>query len=201
MMPTNEELLTHRAVSMTAAPAEWDALREIGTDDPDVWRRVVRALEDECRLRHGVRASVESADAVELPDLDVTPARRTPRRPSSGWLAAAVIAIAWLVHDRAEVAVRSSLATGDVAVHPTIDPTETAAPDAELARGEVIGELPTMLLATRPSATGEGVDVICLRRTLERVEVDQLFRLATDEHGAPTPSPIAWTPVDMTEQM
>lgn len=197
MMPTNEELLTHRAVSMTAVPADWESLRVIGDGDPDVWRRVALALEDECRLRHGVADRVEVADAIDLPPVVTAPAHRAPRRPSTGWLAAAVIAIAWLVHDRATVDLHRAPPAIDRAERTPFEPDAPTPP----ARGEVIAELPTMMLSTRPSADGEGVDVICLRRTLERVEVDQLYRLATDEHGAPTPNPIAWTPATPTEQM
>ncbi|MBI4880231.1 MAG: hypothetical protein HY812_11325 [Planctomycetes bacterium] len=73
--------------------------------------------------------------------------------------------------------------------------------DLRLVSNGVLGELPSTMLETRPSADGQGYEVIRLRRTLERLHVDRIFRLAEDEHGNAVPVPAQWTPPLVTERM
>lgn len=65
-----------------------------------------------------------------------------------------------------------------------------AAEPAPRAAAAVVEELPPLMLDSFPAADGGGVDVVYLRRVVERVRVDECYRLAADEHGRPAAVPV-----------
>ena len=65
-----------------------------------------------------------------------------------------------------------------------------------LAAETVVGELPRLMVQARSIAGREEVEVIYIRRTLERVLVKKAYRLVVDESGQPFT-----VPADLTAYM
>jgi hypothetical protein len=157
MNAATEELLISRAVDGAASPEDWRALEALAARDPEVWPRLLAALQAEQALRSEVAASLAAADAVELPGTDAAglvdpdapasppagigaaPAGRLRRfrLPTwTGWAAAAALALAWAglggaFAARAGRGGEDGLAAGSTRERP--DPGAAAAPDSPLA--------------------------------------------------------------------
>ena len=59
----------------------------------------------------------------------------------------------------------------------------TATSGVEDAR--VLGELSRVVVRAQPTEDGRGVEVVYVRRVLERKVVDELYQITEDEHGMP----------------
>ncbi len=198
-----EEVLIHRAIELTASAADWADLDAAALRDPAVLQRLASALQDEGDLRRGVEERLAAAERVALPQAK---ARRLPRAPAwLGWAAAAALALIWSASGFLDEPAKHASPLRDAG-----SPAPERGPalagdgvlsldDLRLVSNDTLGELPSMMLETRPAADGRGYEVIRLRRTLERLHVDQIFRVAEDEHGNAVPA--QWTPPVLSERM
>ena len=190
MTETREEILIGRALDRTADAADWVALRDLASRDADVWGRLAADLEAEGRVVDELRGALDRAAEVELPA--AAPGRGTQTWTRwLGWAAAAAMLLGWLGDRTPSPPPERPATPGETVV---------AAPPAAPA-GDVVTELPSRMLDTRPAPDGVGFEVLVLRRTVERRHVDALYRLAEDEHGASAPVPVRWTSPSNDERM
>ena len=98
----------------------------------------------------------------------------------SGWMAAAVLALIWMATDP-----RMKQGYEDA---PRENIAKSAEPDApkkaELAN-HVVRELPNVIVETRPIPGSDQVEVVYLRRVIERAIVSDAYTVARDEMGQP----------------
>ncbi len=176
---TTEEILLSRAVDRAASAEDWHKLQDLSARDSAVWQRLAETL----------RAETARALAVQnvlgtLPEESTTlprPRSVARRRWLQGLATAVLVLVTWVVA-RGTVDDPQTPIQGDSRERSASDllreyvrrTTET---------GQHVRELPLATLATRPVEGGGGLEVIYVRRLLERVRVDRAVRLGRDEHG------------------
>lgn len=183
MEPNREELLIHRVVEGAAEPSDWSELELLARADSGVWERLADAIRIEGALRNAVDDAVAAADAVELP-LSSTPHGKAPLAVSSwlGWAAAVVIAALWIGTGSAPESSIDDRSGSDVA-HADSQAAFEQYCTLGLEEGRVIGVLPSTVMKTRPGSDGRSIEVLYVRRTLERTVVDEMYELNQDESG------------------
>ncbi len=170
----HDDLLIHRAVSLTADDADWDAIERRRGEDPALDRALVAALRDQgalARAAIGLETIAASVEASAETPARARAAALIPRVfPWAGWIAAAVLAAVALIPDGA--------------------PAAPASPSPVPA---LATELPRILLETRRDPSGR-VEVLYLQPILERETLDGLFEVGIDDLGRPVPTPVdlAW---------
>ena len=60
-------------------------------------------------------------------------------------------------------------------------------------QGTVLAELPHRVMDTRLAPDGHSVDVVYVRRWVERATIDRVFEIGHDERGNPTSIPVSPT--------
>lgn len=182
---TREEQLISRVVDGDASTADWTELELLAHADAAVWERLAGSLHTEARLRNAVDEALSIADEVELHGPPSTISRLRPWLAGSGWAAAAVMIISWLIHTVSGPA--------DLPLEPagprSLEEYVRAGHDA----GRIVGVLPTQVLRAVPAADGENLDVIYLRGWLERAAVKELYEVGENEAGMATSIPVSWT--------
>ncbi len=202
---TEKHKLISRIVDREDRPNDWATLDGVATQDPAAWRDLLFALRDDAEVRHAVGAHLAVADDIVLP-AGSAGARNgwgaSALLAATGWLAAVVLAVLWL---GSTLLWGDSPAAGTDALADLLKPTEagqgaeaTAAMFAadEAVADQVMGELPRLMVQVRPIAGREEIEVLYVRRTLERVLVKKAYQLKVDESGH------AFTvPADLTSYM
>ncbi len=190
------QILVSRVIEPDATAKEWDELTAAAEADPQLWRRTVKTLRDQQALTRAVNASVAIAQGVSSrpvsqPGRDVEVDRSPLGRPQlfrwSGWAVAALVALAW-------VSGLSNFRSNGTMNAGFVPSTLTAAEHLEnyytqgRREGRVFDEVPEKILVQiRPSPTGDGVEIIYIRQTLERTTVPGLYQYqGEDESGRPT---------------
>ena len=176
---TTEEILLSRAVDRAASVEDWRELQELSARDTTVWQRLAETLHAETALARAVDNVFEQLPAEPR----TLPRPRSSRRLWLQGLAAAVLVLGtWVV-------ARSTADDPPQAPIQGQGMEERSAKDLlrEYVRrttetGRHVRELPLTTLATR-RLEGGGLEVIYLRRLLERSRVDRAVRLGRDEHG------------------
>ncbi|MFQ5654126.1 MAG: hypothetical protein ACE5GW_05275 [Planctomycetota bacterium] len=198
MQATQEELLLSRVVDGRAGRADWAELELVGRADPAVWRRLGQALRCEATLRGSLDDALGAAESVELPGRRAAVAPRSSRGliGALGWIAALLCLSlwGWSLH-RAPAASRAP-----VPLQPR-EPVTALSADAALENyltigreeGRILGELPAVIVETRPAGDGDALQVFYLRRLIERATVDEIYELGADEAGIPTRIPVPLT--------
>lgn len=198
--------LIERIIAREATPADWAELAACADIDDMIWARLNAALVTEDSVRSAAAWAAARSEHIDLPvEGASTPQRRTPVRFApiasritawSGWAAAAVIALGFLGWLSGHSGVRRPSAPD----REVMTPTELSAVDAlaqyrraGLAEGIIIEELPLLTVRTRLAPEGAGVEVLYLRRIIERTFVDEnhVVTLASDEHGRTVTVPAA----------
>lgn len=209
----DRDLLISRVVDGVARDADWKALDTIAFDDQSVWRDLAQAQRQQACLAQAVEESIASSSMIELPD--EAPALHFPSRQQAwwirrwaGWVAAAVLGVAWVSSVRLgtnQVTPGGNgpniadLGGGVVEKGSRLVKNAADALNAYFDKGaeekRVLGEMPTkVLLQTRPAADGKGYEVYFVRQIVERVEVPDLRMLSTDEFGNVRPTEIEVRP-------
>ncbi len=172
-----EDRLLTRIVDRAATPREWDALEELAGREPAAWQRLHAALRDDLVLKSTCAPLLAAADRVDLPaGLPVPRPARGGWFTTLGWAAALFFAALWLGDPPAPAL--------------TPPPRGIDATAAGYGRGEIVDELPPDVVEMRAVDNGQ-IEVVLIRRTLERTRVDSVFELAEDEMGQPRPQPIS----------
>ncbi len=190
-----EALLIHRAIERLATDDDWRELDVAAATDSDLWRRLGEQLRDECLLASEGRASVAVADTVELPVVATARIRpmRALRSAFTGWVVAAAVIALWVgtILDRG-----GNAPDRPGRVPPTIPRAGSFEDEPSLLRVSNDGntsasEMPRVLVnATR---SGDGYELLYLRRSFERVRVPMLYDTAHDENGNAAAVPVSLT--------
>lgn len=196
MHPNREEILIGRVTDGEASPSDWQELESLAAIDATVWTRLAAAQRRHAELERAVDDALTIAELVEAPEFLADSGVRLSMRWRSyaGWAAAAAVALAWAGASRFNIA--SGPAGGQMS---TLAPVSLMNPDELMNRyldegkreGRVLAELPMVMVESRPLADGQGSDVIYLRQVLERVRVQDVYRMGEDDLGRPTPLPVA----------
>lgn len=194
--PDRQDLLISRAVDGVAAAEDWAELERAGAADPSVWQRLGSAVRDQSALSAAVEERIGAADSVELPGALVRAQYefRVRLRSWSGWAAAAVIGLSWLgaanwitLDALPSAGVQSASLGAALTPDEVLDQYRTTG----LEEGRYLGELPMVMVETRPTPDGAGMEVIYLRQLLERAVVGELYELGMDEQGQPAALPVS----------
>ena len=188
MEPTRDELLIHRVVESMAQPSDWSELEMLARSDSAVWERLADAIRIEGALRSVLDDAVSVADDIELPSAGVTrvSARKSGLLSWSGWAAALVLAFLWLgtgTDPASDTGASSSIAHADS--------QEALEQYFELGReeGRVLYALPSTVMTTWPAVDGKSLEVLYVRRVLERTVVSEMYEVNQDETGQLTSVP------------
>ncbi|RMD62080.1 MAG: hypothetical protein D6824_07225 [Planctomycetota bacterium] len=182
------ELLLSALVDGVATPAQRARFESLATSDPRLWRLLAEAHRVERALQEGMRGIAATTAAVEAP------VAQTPRRRSAGpslarilisslgWATAAALGLAW------------GFTTPPTARTPA---ASTVSADALLQRyaeqgraeGRFLRELPQQLVSVKPLPDGS-LDVVYMRRLLERQRVRAVYTEGVNERGETVPVPL-----------
>lgn len=201
----NEDLLIHRAVSLNAAPTDWDSLEAMSERDPEVWHRVAQALRDEGELTHAVETRTDVADS--------TGPFRSRRRgigfgAASGWFAAAAIAACWFttLMQAGPAVLPGASRPGTVREADEMPGVPGLVSNGGASHGmgaaTPVSTLPDVLLGTQRAADGDGYEITVMKRSVEKVRVKDLFQLqrGQDELGNPATLPVRFPAMNGTEK-
>lgn len=188
-------LLILRAAEDRCTEQDWTRLEAMAKAEPGLWHEVVLTRRDAAALEQSVREQIESAMHVDIPAEEHMVLRLTQRSRAvatwAGWAAAAVIGLAWLgVPMAAPQSGTRGGPSGQAPQSAGLFSSASQALDEYLKRGKadgnVVQQIPTkVLLDAKPSADGNGYDVLYMRQILERAKVPDLYKLSTDEWGEP----------------
>jgi hypothetical protein len=181
MNPEREALLLSRIVDRMADDTDFDQIGRIASEDPGVWERLGLTLRDDASLR-GALSSAVAACPVELAlpaPRSVRSSRRLLRLVGAGLVAGLAFAAGHLT-GRAPAGTVPSTADQLFAEYVRVGADQ----------GRVLEQLPMVPVASHPAQDGRTMEVVFVRRLLERAVVDKAFRLGTDEHGRVTPAEV-----------
>jgi hypothetical protein len=194
--------LINRVVDQEASEADWKALHTLAEADPQVWRELAQAQREHAAMSAAVERELACADRVEVAGHEHYSVSLTERfrvvTTWSGWVAAAVLALAWggLVDlgtwtGRPESGSSASIgpAPGMVTI-PANDPSQ--AYDLFITEGRrqglVLGELPGSVIDVEVDANGNATSMIYLLQVAVKKDVDNLYVYSKNELGLPDPS-------------
>jgi len=199
---TRDRLVT-RLIDGMASPDDWQHLRHLASSDPDRHARLLDEIERtqqiDAALSETVARQLDAACSVAPPSPERPQATLRLVRAWSGWAVAAALALMWSVLSPG--AGMGSLGDVQRAGVPVI-PASGVAPDEEASvdqafdqyvrlgteSGRVLEVDPELrVVESTPLADGSGVEVVYVRRVLERVIVDEVYRKTTDELGRVVP--------------
>ncbi|MEM9372659.1 MAG: hypothetical protein AAGA55_03365 [Planctomycetota bacterium] len=195
--PDGRDLLISRVIDAEASADDWSAFRTLAESDPDVWRDLADAQQQNEVLGEAFRETIHVADSVDLPEL-IADDRPFQRRLDSigrwgGWAAAAAVLLVWSTGFRGTapgqgLGVQGAGYMGGPAL-------AEASPDQAMERyieagrraGSVVGEVPDRLvIETIPQRDGS-IEVVYLRQIVERRITDQVYRESMTDSGATVP--------------
>lgn len=184
----HEDILISKAADGVASPEEWDEIRRLGALDPTVLERLAAESRAAALLAQGLDEATGVADSIEIDTARATGAAhmRFRLRVWSGWAAAAVLAVAWL----GDAVTGGGLFFGGAAGFGAATSADQALDHYRAlgaAEGRFVSELPMVMLETMSDPETGRVEVLYLRRILERAEVSGMYTAAPDENGALAP--------------
>lgn len=194
----DRDILIARVIDAEASPEDWATIRTLAERDPSIWSELAAAQQDQADLAAALAEAIRIADRVDLPR-DPAPSFVLRRRlrvagAAGGWLAAAALLLAWWVHP-------GSAGTGpergqEAGLVPsgfgaTADDALQAYLDRGVRDGRVVGVEPDFLIRdSRPLDDGSGVEIVYVRRIVERMVVDKMYKASLDERGLYVPVPV-----------
>lgn len=178
MTPSDEleDILIQQIIGGNDPRTAMSEFERIGEGRPEVWEQLARSFHDQQFLKAAAAHGATAASRVDL-ELQKAPVPYTSgagrstlqhhrATTLSGWLAAAAVLIVAVIHGAA--------------------PAASPQPPSH----EVLGELPNILVETSNIGPGAGRDIIYIRRTVEKMRVNNLFEFQRDDagaiHGIPT---------------
>ncbi|MDX2147371.1 MAG: hypothetical protein SFZ23_07590 [Planctomycetota bacterium] len=209
-MNSDRDILISRVVDGTALASDWAAIESLARVDASLWRDVAMAQSDASKLGAAVREQAARADLVAFPstfsndaplplalagDIATTDGGgwRMGRRTWLGWVAAAVLLVAFVIERGRQPDSNPGSGGGEITAGwggINADAEPQAYLDRYLEKGKdqglVVGEVPErVLLETTPAADGQGFWVVYIRQIMERQRVPDLykFRMLTDDSG------------------
>lgn len=186
-----DELIS-RTLDHQASAEDWAELSQLAEGEPSVWSDLAAAQREHALIQDAIEAAGAMADRIEAP---THAARRHAPRVSrglgwlgswSGWLAAAAIALAWVLGSQ-WVAPGAGVEGAPVRPIASADDALQEYLDRGRAEDRVVRELPRrVLLQSRPMPDGKGYELYYLRQILERTTAPDLYQYTgQDEAGRP----------------
>ncbi len=188
-----EELLIARVVDDEAGPDDWSELEALAVADAGVWQRLARAQREHAVLEREVDDAISIAELVDLPAEQMHGFHLSYRiQRYAGWAVAAVMGLALLT--TLGVSIGNAPAPGGASTAGVgFTPISSATPDeaidqyvrSSLAQGNLVGEMPTVLLKVRALPDGAGQEVTYVRQFVERRTLADVSVVTptTDEFG------------------
>lgn len=196
MTVDREDILIGRVVDGEAGPNDWTELEQLAARDDGVWRRLAQAQREQASLCAGLDEALDAADRVEIPHHAVHAAHsfNLRWRAWSGWAAAAAIALVWATM-QGVVSNTTNNGAQNAGLFNSLSSDEAF--DQYLAtgmqQGRVMGTLPTVMIDSRPTEDGEGIEFTIMRRVIEVKRVNGAYSLGVDENGQVRLAPAAVT--------
>lgn len=191
-----EEVLISRVVDAEATGADWAELDAFAQSDPGVWARLAEAQRAQNALQRAVDDALTVAELVDLPDPRAEFERSWSDRVRvwGGWLAAAVIVLAW-----AGNFAQGTRQSAPSASNAGIGSTNGLTPDQLLQMyltqgregGRVVGEMPMVMLESTRTPEGRA-EITFVRPLVERMIVDNFYELGKNDAGQVVPVPVNW---------
>ena len=183
--PSREDILIHRTIDGAAGVADWAELELLARRDPTVWKRLALGMRGELSLR---RAGLTlEASLPSLPETGPAVSGGAPLLIGGlGWAAALVITFCWLG--------LGGLGGDPGPANPGEDSQPAQAWSTYLASGAgAVQELEPIVVEAVPSIDGTTLELVFVRRALERTRLDEIQVIGHDDSGALTSSalPIA----------
>lgn len=193
-----EEVLITRVTDGEASARDWAEVERLAERDPAMWRRLAEAQRAHAILSRAVEDSIAASELVELPAGEPTGVLATIGRVREygGWALAAMLAIAFIGVRLGGVPGGSPTGPGGVLTSGMTIPVSSMTPehawanyiDAGTRSGQVLGEMPSVLVEARPlGADGTQYEVIVLKRVFakEIVTDPTVFGVQRDDVGRP----------------
>ncbi|MFG0275769.1 MAG: hypothetical protein ACF8QF_12010 [Phycisphaerales bacterium] len=187
----HEDILISKAADGCASAEEWDELRRLGAIDPTLWDRLAAESRSCALLAQGLEEATRIADGVEIDASRAAGAAhmRFRLRVWSGWAAAAAVAVVWLGNS----ILGTGAYMGDTAGFTGVSNADQALDRYRAlgtAEGRFVSELPMVMVSSETDPETGRVEVLYLRRILERTEIDGMYTAAEDETGSLMPVPV-----------
>ncbi|MBX3352640.1 MAG: hypothetical protein KF684_06870 [Phycisphaeraceae bacterium] len=191
-----EEILINRVVDAEATAADWAELDAFAQSDAGVWARLAEAQRSQNALQRAVDDALTVAELVDLPDPRAEFERSWSDRVRvwGGWLAAAVIVLAWAgnfaqgTRQQAPGASNAGLVAANA-----LTPDQLLQMYLTQGRegGRVVGEMPMVMLETMRTQDGRS-EITFVRPLVERMIVDNFYELGQNDAGQVVPVPVNW---------
>ena len=175
---SDRDVLISRIVDREDGPADWARFEELVRRDERATTGLIEALRDEATLRTAVGEVVAVADRVNIRPREFARVRGLTHW--GGWMAAAILALIWIATDP-----RMKRGPEDAPREQAVRSTEPDASQPVRLAGEVVRELPNVMVESRAIPGSDQVEVVYLRRVLERAVVSDAYTVARDETGQP----------------
>lgn len=191
-----EEVLISRVVDAEATGADWAELDAFAQSDPGVWARLAEAQRAQNALQRAVDDALTVAELVDLPDPRAEFERSWSDRVRvwGGWLAAAVIVLAW-AGNFAQGTRQSTPSASNAGIGSTNGLTPDQLLQMYLTQGReggrVVGEMPMVMLESTRTPEGRA-EITFVRPLVERMIVDNFYELGKNDAGQVVPVPVNW---------
>lgn len=190
-----EEVLISRVTDGEASARDWSEVERLAERDPALWRRLAEAQRAHAILGRAVEDAIAVADLID-PPADARPgvlASIGRVREYGGWAVAAVLTLAFVVA-RIDSARRPSNDNADRMIGAGMMLPASMTPDHAWANyidegtktGQVLGEMPAVLVQARPLAgDGSKYEVIVVKSVMAReiVKDPTMFGVQRDDGG------------------
>ena len=191
----NLDILISRVVDQEATVADWNSLESRAAGEPAVWRDLGAALRLNQELIGEVRTATDVAERVTLDEGAFSELRSVQATMSiagrvrklgawGGWIAAGLLV---LVMNRAGPIAGNDPVGNQAGL--SLAPADYLSNYLSSGKreGSVVGEMPRKLLLDTTPAEDGGTYVLYVRQIVERMKVDDLYRISVDGLGNPTP--------------
>lgn len=211
-MANDPTILMTRCIDGCASREDWAEFEAHASRDPSLWRDLALDYRNQGMLADAVREATLVSDRVDVPVAATSHAPATPHalqyQPElvatgfrarmsrvgswGGWAAAAALLLAFVGRSPVSGTDHSPDIVSMAGIGPdlsslTADQARGLYYEKGVRDGRVIRELPKVLLDSRPTIDGEGVEVTYLRQFMERDTVRDIYRFTQDEAGNTTP--------------
>lgn len=175
---SDRDVVISRIVDREDGPADWARFDELDRAGDRVTTRLLAAMRDDATLRAAMGEVMVVADRVTLGSRPLVRMRGLVHW--GGWMAAAILALVWMATDP-----RLQQAPEGVLLEPTARTESVDVPHSAQPASEVVRELPNVMMETRPIPGSDRVEIVYLRRVIERAVVSDAYTVGRDETGRP----------------
>jgi hypothetical protein len=174
----DRDVLISRIVDREDGPADWTSFDELARMDARVTVGLVAAMRDDATLRAAMDGAVAVADRVGLRSPPLVRMRSLVHW--GGWMAAAVLALVWMATNP-----RLKRAPESAPPEPMVRSDASDTPHPARSASEVVQELPNVMMESRPIPGSDEIEIVYLRRAIERAIVSDAYTVGRDETGHP----------------